>query len=59
MMPDPDVLDIEVESDMRQQIEFNLQAGIITPAEHQKFRYSFRGLCYLWRQFIKDMIRLS
>ncbi|MGJ8671857.1 hypothetical protein [Rubritalea sp.] len=59
MMPDPDLLDSEVESDMRDQIRFNLKTGIITPTENDNFRYSFRGLCYLWRQFIKDMIRLS
>lgn len=59
MMPDPDLLNTEVEEDMRQQIQHNLDAGIISLTQDGKFKYSFRGLCFLWRQFIKDMIRLS
>ncbi|MFC4993287.1 hypothetical protein [Rubritalea tangerina] len=59
MMPDPDALNEEVENDMATQIQHNLDSGIITLSENGKFRYSFRGLCFLWRQFIKDMIRLS
>ena len=59
MMPDPDILNEEVEKDMRDQIRHNLDSGIIAITENGKFRYSFRGLCFLWKQFIKDMIRLS
>lgn len=59
VVSDPEMLNLEVEDDMRMQIEHNLKNGIITPTDGGKFRYSFRGLCYLWKQFIKDMIRLS
>lgn len=59
MIPDPDELNKEVEKDMREQIQHNLDSGIIALADNGNFRYSFRGLCFLWKQFIKDMIRLS
>ena len=59
MIPDPDTLKEDVENDMREQIRHNLNTGIISVTENGKFRYSFRGLCFLWKQFIKDMIRLS
>ena len=59
IIPDPDKFNIEVKKDMREQIQHNLDSGIISLAEDGKFRYSFRGLCFLWKQFIKDMIRLS
>ena len=59
MIPDPEALNTEVENDMNVQIEHNLKSGIITMTDDGKFRYSFRGLCFLWKQFIKDMIRLS
>lgn len=59
MMPDPDILSEEVEADMRAQIKYNLDSGIIRPVDGGEFCYSFRGLCFLWGQFIKDMIRLS
>lgn len=59
VVPDPELLNLEVENDMNVQIEHNLKSGIITTTDDGKFRYSFRGLCYLWKQFVKDMIRLS
>lgn len=58
-IPDPDLVNTEVENDMREQIDHNLEKGLITLSGDGHFRYSFRGLCFLWRQFIKDMIRLS
>lgn len=57
-LPDPEELEGELESEMNYQIEHNLEHGIIKPAEESHFRYSKRGLFFLWKQFAKDMIRL-
>ena len=43
---------------MRQQVEHNLNAGIIRMTGNGHFMYSARGLFFLWGQFVKDMIRL-
>ncbi|SHI86914.1 hypothetical protein SAMN02745181_1075 [Rubritalea squalenifaciens DSM 18772] len=58
MMPDPDHTEQEVEDDMRKQIDHNLQKGIISLTGDGHFRYSMRGLFYLWKQYVRDMIRL-
>lgn len=58
IIPDPDTVAQDIEQDMRRQIDHNLQAGIITLTDDGHFKYSFRGLFFLWKQFIKDMIRL-
>jgi len=57
-IPDPDHLEQELEHELQHQIDHNLEQGIITPACEDQFRYTIRGLFYLWRQFIRDMIRL-
>jgi len=56
--PDPELLVTDMQQEMRAQIQFNLKHGIITPAEDGCFRYSLRGLVFLWGQFVKDMVRL-
>ena len=57
-VPDPDIVEEEIEGEMRRQIDHNLSKGIIQLTGDGHFRYSFRGLVFLWRQFIKDMVRL-
>lgn len=58
LMPDPDHVESEIEREMREQVAHNLQAGIIRRDGDFHFRYSPRGLFFLWGQFIKDMVRL-
>lgn len=58
VMPDPEVLGEELEKEKQGRIQFNLEHGIIEPTEDGHFRYSSRGLVFLWRQSVKDMIRL-
>ncbi len=53
-----DQLEQEIESELRSQIDHNLESGIIKLTGDGYFRYTLRGLFFLWRQFIKDMIRL-
>ncbi len=57
-IPDPDTLEADIEREMREQVAHNLEAGIIRPDGAAHFRYSRRGLFFLWGQFIKDMVRL-
>lgn len=57
-LPDPDTLEGDIEAEMKAQIEHNLAHGIISPTQEGDFRYSARGLFFLWKQFAKDMIRL-
>ena len=57
-VPDPDEVIEEIEGEMRQQIDHNLAKGIIRLTGDGHFRYSLRGLFFLWRQFVKDMVRL-
>lgn len=57
-VPDPDEVVNEIEGEMRSQIDHNLSKGIIQLTGDGHFRYSFRGLFFLWRQIIKDLLRL-
>lgn len=57
-MPDPDIIEADIEEEMRSQIQYNFDLGIIIKAEDGCFRYSTRGLVFLWGQFAKDMVRL-
>jgi len=56
---DADVVTALMEQEAREQVEHNLDRGIILPAGEGTFRYSWRGCFFLWRQFLKDMVRLS
>lgn len=57
MIPDPEEIEQYIEQEMRRQLEHNLSLGIIRLTSDGHFRYSFRGLFFLWGQFIKDMLR--
>lgn len=57
-IPDPDHLEQEIEQEMKRQIDHNLQRGVISLTGDGNFRYTIRGLFFLWRQFVRDMIRL-
>ena len=55
---DPDNLHLGIQSDLTQQIDHNLRAGVIVPTDSDHFRYSWRGCFFLWTQVVKDMIRI-
>ncbi len=49
-----------IEEETVRQISHNLDSGLIAPAEEEEmFRYSWRGLFYLYFQLVKDMVRMS
>lgn len=41
------------------QIRYNVRKGILCPTAEGEVRYTFRGMLFLWRQFLGDLIRLS
>jgi len=56
-VPDPEKIESSVELEMSRQLDHNLKAGIIRLTGDGHFRYSKRGLLFLWMQFLKDMVR--
>ena len=45
--------------ELQNQIRHNLSTGIIKDSGGGFFRYSWRGCFFLWRQFIKDLVKLA
>ena len=58
LMPDPDEVIAQVEAEMRRQINHNVDCGLIMMTGDGHFKYSTKGLFFLWFQSVKDMIRL-
>jgi hypothetical protein len=57
---DPKKLPELIELETARQIKHNLDRGLIAMAEDaERFRYSWRGLFYLYGQLVKDMVKLS
>ncbi len=46
-------------NELRLQIDHNLDQGLIRLSGNGTVKYSWRGLVFLWCQFLKDMVRLS
>ena len=57
-MPNPEEIEASIEREMHKQVAHNLATGIIVLTGDGHFRYSKRGLLFLWGQFVKDMVRL-
>jgi hypothetical protein len=55
----PEEIPAAIASEIRDQVDHNLSRGLISPTGDDTFRYSWRGLVFLWAQFVKDMVRLS
>jgi len=55
---DEDRIQLEVENDLRDQIAHNLQKGVLKSTETGEVKYSWRGMVYLWCQFLLDLVRL-
>mgnify|MGYP001386823027 CR=1 FL=1 len=57
---DPQSLAKLIEQETGRQIRHNFEAGLIKPGEAAgTFRYSWRGLVFLYVQLVKDMVRMS
>jgi hypothetical protein len=57
-VPDPEAIEQDIETEMKQYIDHNLERGVIRLTDDGHFAYSRRGLFFLWGQYVKDMIRL-
>ncbi|CAN5544687.1 hypothetical protein BH18VER1_BH18VER1_19650 [soil metagenome] len=55
---DEDQIQSEIENDLREQIKHNIAKGVLKSTDEGEVKYSWRGLVYLWCQFLLDFVRL-
>lgn len=55
---DEERIQTEIENDLREQIAHNIKQGVLTPTNDGEVKYSWRGMLYLWCQFLLDLVRL-
>ncbi len=55
---DDERIELEIENDLREQIAHNIQKGVLTSTAGGEVKYSWRGMIYLWCQFLLDLVRL-
>jgi len=53
----PEQLEAQLSRETQVQIQHNLKEGVISMEGTDKFRYSWRGLFFLYGQFVKDMVK--
>jgi hypothetical protein len=56
---DPEAVRHSVEGDMETQMQHNISEGLLQAADDGHGRYSWRGMLYLWFQFLRDIFRFS
>ena len=55
---DEEQIEAEMEKDLRDQISHNIHKGVLTQTATGDVKYSWRGMIYLWCQFLVDLVRL-
>ena len=55
----PDQIQDKIQKDLRAQVTHNIAKGVLTQTAEGQIRYSWRGLFFLWLQFLRDLVRLS
>jgi len=55
----PGEIQLEIQKDLRAQIAHNIANGVLTQTKEGQIRYSWRGLFFIWCQFLRDLVRLS
>ncbi len=55
---DDERIQAEIENDLREQIAHNVATGVLKSASESEVKYSWRGMIYLWCQFLLDLVRL-
>jgi hypothetical protein len=55
---DEDRIQEEIENDLRDQIAHNIEQGVLTQTDGGEIKYSWRGMFYLWCQFLLDLVRM-
>ncbi|MCX6961092.1 MAG: hypothetical protein NTZ08_01365 [Verrucomicrobia bacterium] len=56
---DAKYLRIEIERDLRTQLEHNIARGILVRDKDEMIRYSVRGMFFLWGQFLREFVKFS
>ena len=56
---DPEKIQTEIQKDLRAQIAHNLAKGVLKQTAEGQIRYSWRGLFFIWFQFLRDLVTLS
>lgn len=56
---DADEIQAEIQQDLRAQILHNITQGVLMKTSEGQIRYSWRGLFFIWWQFLRDLVRLS
>ncbi len=57
-MLDEERIETEIENDLRDQIAHNIAKGVLKQTAAGDVKYSWRGMIYLWCQFLVDLVRL-
>jgi hypothetical protein len=55
---DEEQIEKEMENDLRNQIAHNISSGVLKQTPAGDVKYSWRGMIYLWCQFLLDLVRL-
>src|ERR1700730_11316252 len=55
---DEETIEKEMERDLREQIAHNILKGVLKNTPEGNVKYSWRGMVYLWCQFLLDLVRL-
>jgi hypothetical protein len=56
---EPEEIQSGIQRDLEAQIAHNISAGLLLPSDKGTVRYSWRGLLFIWLQFLRDFVRLS
>jgi hypothetical protein len=56
---EPERIQEEMQKDLYAQVVHNVATGVLTKDSEGGVRYSWRGLFYLWLQFLRDLVRFS
>ncbi|MEI6349608.1 MAG: hypothetical protein WCP06_00710 [Verrucomicrobiota bacterium] len=55
----PEEIQAKLQKDMELQIAHNVSVGLLLPADEKTVRYSWRGMFFIWFEFLRDFVRLS
>ncbi len=55
---DEEQIHADIERDLRDQIAHNIHKGVLKQTAMGDVKYSWRGMIYLWCQFLVDLVRL-
>ena len=56
---DAEGMQTEIQNDLQKQVAHNLATGVLRKTGAGQVQYSWRGLMYLWLQFLRDLVRLT